>query len=68
MAVVQKFLLILVLMHTDGSFTFEKRLVDGGCPPPESILMIMNSRRKKGEFVDWDGNCFPLAFQKGPSI
>ncbi len=68
MPVVQKFLLILVLMHTDGSFTFEKKLVDGGCPPPEVILMLMDSRREKGEFVDWDGNCFPLTFNKASAI
>jgi hypothetical protein len=68
MPVIQKFLLILVLMHTDGSFTFEKRLVDGGCPPPELILMLMESRREKGEFIDWDGNCFPVVFKKASTI
>ena len=68
MPVIQKFLLILVLMHTDGSFTFEKTLVNGGCPPPETILMLMNARRDKGEFVSWDGSCLPLVFKKGASI
>ena len=55
-------------MHTDGSFTFEKTLVNGGCPPTESILMSMNARRAKGEFVSWDGSCLPLVFRKGVSI
>ena len=68
MAVIQKFLLILVLMHTDGSFTYEKTLVNGGCPPKETILMLMNARRDKGEFVSWDGNCVPLIFRKGTPI
>ena len=68
MPVIQKFLLILILMNSDGSFTFEKNLVGGGCPPPETILMLMNARRDKGEFVDWDGHCFPVVFKKGASI
>jgi len=68
MPVIQKFLLILVLMHTDGSFTFEKTLVNGGCPSTETILMLMNARREKGEFVSWDGSCLPLVFRKGVSI
>jgi hypothetical protein len=64
MPIIQKFLLILVLMHTDGSFTFEKTLVNGGCPSPEIIMMNMNVRQKKGEFVSWDGSCFPLMINK----
>ena len=67
MPVIQKFLLILILMNSDGSFTFEKNLVDGGCPPPETILMLMNARRAKGEFADY-GHCFPVVFKKGASI
>tara|TARA_B100001250_G_scaffold413717_2_gene448782 strand:+ start:2807 stop:3013 length:207 start_codon:yes stop_codon:yes gene_type:complete len=68
MAVVQKFLMILVLMNADGSFTYEKTLVDGGCPPAELILMNMNARQKSGEFVAWDGSCFPLVFRKAGTI
>ena len=64
MAVIQKFLMILVLYHADGTFTYEKTLVDGGCPPIELVQMNMNARRNKGEFVDYDGKCFPLLFRK----
>lgn len=67
MPIIQKFLLILVLMNHDGSFTFEKTLVNNGCPPPETILMLMDARRDKGEFVSWDGSCLPLVFKKGAS-
>tara|TARA_Y100000401_G_scaffold116885_2_gene123807 strand:- start:202 stop:429 length:228 start_codon:yes stop_codon:yes gene_type:complete len=64
MAVIQKFLMILVLYHADGTFTYEKTLVDGGCPPIELVQMNMNVRRDKGEFVDYDGKCFALHFRK----
>ena len=64
MAVIQKFLMILVLYHADGTFTYEKTLVDGGCPPIELVQMNMNARRNKGEFVDYDGKCFALHFRK----
>lgn len=67
MAVVQKFLLIIVLMHQDGSFTYEKTLSDVNCPPRELIMINMNTRQKAGEFVSWDGSCFPILFTKGPS-
>ena len=46
MPVVQKFLLILVLMQHDGSFTYEKTLSDSGCPPRELIMINMNTRQK----------------------
>ncbi len=67
MPVVQKFLLILVLMQHDGSFTYEKTLIDSGCPPRELIMINMNTRQKAGEFVSWDGSCFPILFTRGPS-
>ena len=68
MPVIQKFLMILVLYHADGTFTYEKTLVDHGCPPIEIIQMNMNIRREKGEFVDYDGKCFPLIFRTKPSV
>ena len=68
MAVIQKFLWIVVLLHTDGSFSFEKRLVDGGCPPREIVMINMDMRQKKGEFVSWDGTCFPVVFKKEQTI
>ena len=68
MAVIQKFLLILVMMHPDGSFTIEKTLADVNCPPQETIMMLMNARQSKGEFDSWDGSCFPLMFKKPGSV
>ena len=55
-------------MHPDGSLTYEKTIVDGGCPPPELIMMNMNARQKRGEFVSWDGSCLPLVFKKGVGV
>lgn len=68
MEVIQKFLMILVILNHDGTFTFEKTLVDSGCPPAELIMINMNTRQQAGEFVSWDGSCFPLVFKKGPSV
>ena len=68
MSVIQKFLVILILMHPDGSLTYEKTIVDGGCPPPELIMMSMNARQKRGEFMSWDGSCLPLVFKKGVGV
>jgi hypothetical protein len=68
MEIIQKFLLILVTLNHDGSFSYEKTLVNDGCPPAELITINMNTRQKAGEFVSWDGLCFPLIFKKGPSV
>ena len=68
MPVIQKFLLILALLHHDGTYTFEQTLVSGGCPPQEFIMMNMEARQKKGEFYDWDGGCIPMIFKAKESL
>lgn len=66
MEVIQKFLLILVLMDFDGSFTTEEHILDGACPPKELIIATMMQREDDGDFESWDGYCSPLTFRRKP--
>jgi|TARA_R100000808_G_C2106031_1_gene121595 hypothetical protein len=67
MAVIQKFILVLIMLQPDGEFKIKSQLITE-CPPAETITMLMNAREAQGEFISWDGSCFPLVFKKPGSV
>lgn len=64
MTIIQKFLFALIILQNDGTVKFEQHLLIDECPPQELITMAMDARVEEGEFLSWNGICYPLLLPK----